>query len=167
MDYKAISALLEKYWNGESSLEEEAMLKAFYAEPHPDMPEDLEEAAPLFQYFGGGEAIPAEPEWDPLPFTETITPVPAKIVRMRPGYNWMKYAAVLLMAVGIGYALKEHQHTKQQANQQLAMEEEQRKAYQETKKALALLSRNLNKGTEKMQQLSYFNTAAVRLSANN
>ncbi|MFB6457960.1 hypothetical protein ACE38W_22000 [Chitinophaga sp. Hz27] len=166
MDYKTISALLEKYWNGESTLEEEALLRAFYAEPHPDMPEDLEEAASLFQYFGANDAFPAEPAWDPLPITAATAPEPTKVIRMRSGYNWMKYAAVLLMTVGIGYALREHQHTKQQANQQLAMEEEERRAFQETKKALALLSRNLNKGTEKMQQLSYFNTAAVRLSGN-
>jgi hypothetical protein len=39
------------------------------------------------------------------------------------------------------------------------MEDDPRYALEETKKALRLLAKNLNKGTTQMQKLSYFNDA--------
>ncbi len=165
MDYKSISALLEKYWEGESTLAEEAALKAFFSEPHPDMPEDLLEAAPLFQYLEEESAVrvPAEPEWD-MSFMEETPVKTTPVVKIHPVKNWMKYAAIVLMAAGVGYGLKQHQASRRIAMEQLKEEEEARQAFIETKRALALLSRNLNKGTEKMQALSYFNTATEKLS---
>ncbi|MBV8251175.1 MAG: hypothetical protein JO154_01110 [Chitinophaga sp.] len=165
MDYKSISALLEKYWEGESTLAEEAALKAFFSESHPDMPEDLLEAAPLFQYLDAESDIPvlAEPEWD-MSFLQEAPKKPAPVVKMHLVKNWMKYAAIILMAAGVGYGLKQHHENRQVAMERFKEEEEARKAYMETKRALALLSRNLNKGTDKMQQLSYFNTATEKLS---
>ncbi|WP_291910639.1 hypothetical protein [Chitinophaga sp. CB10] len=165
MDYKTISALLEKYWEGATSLAEEAELKAFFNEPHDDLPEDLQEAAPLFQYLDDDQHFPAEPEWD-MSFLQETPPqqAPARVVRMQPFRNWMKYAAVVLMLAGIAYAFRQHQENKLIAARQ---EAEERKAYMEAKKALALLSRNFNKGTEKMQQLSYFNTAVEKVSGSN
>ena len=49
MDYKHIDELLQKYWNAETSLEEEQQLKTFFAtEP---VPEQFKETATLFRYF--------------------------------------------------------------------------------------------------------------------
>ena len=46
MTYEQISALLDKYWDGETSLEEERALKAYFAAWHVD--ERLRNVAPLF-----------------------------------------------------------------------------------------------------------------------
>lgn len=150
MDYKRISVLLEKYWEGETTLEEEAALRDFFSTSHPDLPEELLEAAPLFQYF----RVEAEKVWEAPP---------VKVVKLSPWRHWMKYAAVMLVAVGIGYALKQHQQREQQvlvAMQQPNMNDPQ-KAFDETKRALQLLAKNLNKGTSGMQKLSYFNEATA------
>jgi len=150
MDYKKISVLLEKYWEGESTLEEEAALRDFFSTSHPDLPEELLEAAPLFQYF----QVEAEKVWEAPP---------VKVVKLSPWRHWMKYAAVMLVAVGIGYALKQHQQRQQQvlvAMQQEDMNDPQ-KAFDQTKKALQLLAKNLHKGTAGMQKLSYFNEATA------
>lgn len=150
MDYKMISVLLEKYWEGESTLEEEAALRDFFSTSHPDLPEELLEAAPLFQYF----QVEAEKVWEAPP---------VKVVKLSPWRHWMKYAAVMLVAVGIGYALKQHQQREQQvlvAMQQEDMNDPQ-KAFDQTKKALQLLAKNLHKGTAGMQKLSYFNEATA------
>ncbi|SEW50815.1 hypothetical protein [Chitinophaga arvensicola] len=150
MDYKMISALLEKYWEGESTLEEEATLREFFSTPHNDLPEDLLEAAPLFGYFH----VEAEKVWEAPP---------AKVVKLSPLRHWMKYAAVILVAVGIGYALKQHEQRQQQvlvAMQQEDMNDPQ-KALEQTKRALQLLAKNLHKGTAGMQKLSYFNEATA------
>ena len=46
MDYKYIEQLLERYWQGETTLQEEAILRAFFCQP--DMPDHLRKYQPLF-----------------------------------------------------------------------------------------------------------------------
>ena len=46
MDYKYIEQLLERYWQGETTLQEEAILRAFFCQP--DIPDHLRRYQPLF-----------------------------------------------------------------------------------------------------------------------
>ena len=46
MDYKYIEQLLERYWQGETTLQEESILRAFFCQP--DVPEHLRKYQPLF-----------------------------------------------------------------------------------------------------------------------
>ena len=46
MDYKYIEQLLERYWEGETTLQEEAILRTFFSQD--DMPEHLRKFQPLF-----------------------------------------------------------------------------------------------------------------------
>lgn len=48
MDYKYINQLLERYWNGETSLEEEQILRSFFSQIC--VPEELAKYRPLFNY---------------------------------------------------------------------------------------------------------------------
>lgn len=48
MDYKYINQLLERYWNGETSLEEEQILRSFFCQIC--VPEELAKYRPLFNY---------------------------------------------------------------------------------------------------------------------
>ena len=48
MDYKYIEQLLERYWQCETSLQEESILRAFFSQP--DIPEHLRKYIPLFTY---------------------------------------------------------------------------------------------------------------------
>ncbi len=48
MDYKYIDQLLERYWNAETSLEEEEILRAFFSQE--EIPTELEQYRPLFVY---------------------------------------------------------------------------------------------------------------------
>ena len=48
MDYKYISQLLERYWNAETTLEEEEILKAFFRQDN--VPADLLRYKALFSY---------------------------------------------------------------------------------------------------------------------
>lgn len=106
MDYKYIEQLLERYWNCQTSLEEEAILKAFFSQS--DIPAELAKYKPLFAY----EA--AEPAADTLgsDFDERMMqlvgdaePVKAKVVplrqRMAPLF---KAAAVVAIILTLGNA---------------------------------------------------------------
>ena len=48
MDYRYIRQLLERYWKGETTLEEEQILRTFFIQK--DIPEDMEVYRPLFAY---------------------------------------------------------------------------------------------------------------------
>lgn len=48
MDYKYIDQLLERYWNSETTLEEEEILRMFFSQI--DIPVEMEKFRPLFLY---------------------------------------------------------------------------------------------------------------------
>ena len=49
MDYKYIEQLLERYWQGETTLQEEAILRTFFSQPEsPEIPEGLRKFRELF-----------------------------------------------------------------------------------------------------------------------
>ena len=156
MEYNEIRALLDRYWEGETSLEEEALLRSFFSQEHHDLPADLLEAQPLFGYFvaAAQREVPA---------------LPAVVVPMtRPWQHWMKYAAVALIAIGIGYGAKQFQVKQQHTALAFAEKDtydDPKEAYAVTKKALELIAKNLNKGTSQVQKISYFNEATQVIKA--
>jgi len=157
MDYNKIRALLEKYWEADTSLEEEALLRRFFVTHREALPEDLREAAPLFGYFQAEseKELPALPEASILPLR-----------RARPWQHWMKYAAMLLLLAGVGYSIQQFRHKQQQLDLYAWQQDtftDPEKAYRETEKALELLARNLHKGTTQMEKLSYFNEATEKV----
>ncbi|WPV64190.1 hypothetical protein [Chitinophaga sp. LS1] len=229
MEYNEIRGLLIRYWEGETSLEEEDLLRSFFAENRQGLPADLQEAAPLFGYFAAeaGKEVP-EMGWEILEgmkeepevagemaeevreglevagkmpeemrevpevgsqMPEAVREVPevnAEVVEEntsrstvvvsmpRPYQHWMKYAAVLLLGVGLVYSGRQFK-TKQeegrnpdrmaQALNQADTYEDSKEAYAATKKALELLAKNLNKGTAQAKKIAYFNEATEYIKA--
>jgi hypothetical protein len=164
MEYNKISELLEKYWEGETSLEEEEMLRSFYATEHKELPADLLEAQSLFRYFH----TEANLELPELPEMETVIAQLSPVVKQKPWDHWMKYAAVFLIAIGLGYAGRQYQEKQRRMDVVLAQRDtydDPQKAFAATQKALRLLAKNLNKGTSQVQKLSYFNEATERIKA--
>lgn len=108
MDYKYIQQLLERYWRCETSLEEEAILRSFFAQDN--VPAELKRYQPLFHYQS------AEVKADVLgeDFDEKVMQkinrqktVKARVIRLperlRPLY---KAAAVVAIFVALGTALQ-------------------------------------------------------------
>ena len=49
MDYKYIEQLLERYWEGETTLQEESILRTFFSQPDmPEVPEEIRKYQALF-----------------------------------------------------------------------------------------------------------------------
>lgn len=179
MDYSNIRALLDKYWEGETSLEEEARLKQFFAAAPEGLPQDLQEAAPLFQYFDLATPQFELPAADALQAHLEKAPAETPVIKMGFLRNWMQYAAMLAIALGIGYGIQRHMDTGENAGtppttaantsfrQGTVVEiKDPQEAYAETKKALLLLSKNLNKGKQEMAKLNVINEATDKVKAN-
>lgn len=107
MDYKYIEQLLDRYWNGETSLEEERILRAFFSQE--DIPAGLRQYKPLFAYE---QSEPAEDvlgdDFDSRMLSvinEQETPVKARVVtmniRLRPLF---KAAAIVAIFLTLGNA---------------------------------------------------------------
>lgn len=85
-EYHDIEALLEKYWEGESTIEEERLLKGYFAQGEVD--ERLAKYAPLFKAIREEQAVQLQK---------------AKVVPVRPQmYQWAAAASLaLLLSAGL------------------------------------------------------------------
>ena len=156
MDYKQLT---EKYWAGETTLEEEKALKKYWLEQkNGSEPPTL---LHLFQYYEKEknrqysrsieQVIPSNKE--------------AKITPLR--HSWWRIAAaiLLILAVGIGINHYLQPTDNQRLSSYWATKEikDPKEAYRKTRAALLLVSSKLNKGTEaaiekvaKVQEVSKF-----------
>jgi len=107
MDYKYIEQLLERYWQGETTLQEEAILHSFYSQAssseNSDIPQSIRQYAPLFTQE---KEMPLGDDFDAriLSMTEQAEPK-ARIVmmtsRLKPLF---KAAAIVAILLTIGNA---------------------------------------------------------------
>jgi hypothetical protein len=155
MDSKKIEELLNKYWNCETSLEEEQQLREYFK--GAQIPTQFQEAAPLFQYFEASK----KKSLDEQGFDEGIIkkigqPRKGKIIRMV--YNTMRIAAgigVLVMAVW--FVRKEVRTDADQAV--VDTYEDPRMAFEETKKALMMISKSFGTAEKQTQKIKIFHDA--------
>jgi len=104
MDYKYIEQLLERYFQCETTLKEEEILRAFFAQE--DVPVWLSEYKPLFDYESERES-PLGDEFDErlLAMIEQSEPVKARVVtltqRLKPLF---KAAAIVAIVLTLGNA---------------------------------------------------------------
>jgi hypothetical protein len=133
MELLKIERLLEKYFEANTSLEEENTLKEFFAkETVPDH---------LIQYkgfFGAFEQVKKEVH-------EPEIKLPKKKFKL----NWIAAAAVILFMLSV-FSYQQYE---------VHQQKEAQKAFLETQKALRMISQNLNKGNRAVAQLEYFDKA--------
>ena len=105
MDYKYIEQLLERYWNSQTTLEEEAILKAFFCQD--DIPASLLPYKPLFAYAKAEEENVLGDDFDARMEAlvgEPVT-VKAKVVTLRQRMMPLfKAAAVVAIILTLGNA---------------------------------------------------------------
>ena len=107
MDHKYIEQLLDRYWQGETSLEEEQILRAFFSQR--DLPEHLAPYADLFAYYAEarqeGLSDEAAERVDALLGTPQTRPVHVSIAgRLSP---LLKAAAIVAVVLTIALAAEQ------------------------------------------------------------
>ena len=111
MDYKYIEQLLDRYFEGETTLHEEQILRTFYGQAPADLPQELSRYAALFAALDGGERLGSDFDERILAMTGQDSPargdssaddapVKARVVslaeRLRPLFGAAATVAILL-----------------------------------------------------------------------
>ncbi|MDN5200453.1 hypothetical protein QQ008_03750 [Fulvivirgaceae bacterium BMA10] len=166
---KRIEILLDKYWKGESSIDQEKELRAFFSTE--EVPDHLASFAPLFQYFdkqGSKDFLDKDFEEGVL---NTLTDSEGKMdsgERFNLFRNVAKIAAAFIVIVVTVYFFNRDRF--ETSSNDLVLKgsiENPEMAYDEVKKALVLISSKINKGKDQVKELSKMNKAAALFNKQN
>jgi len=167
MDSKHIEHLLEKYWACETSLEEENELKDFFNQE--EIPEHLLPHAPLFKYLKEESSNPTLDEYFDQEVLQALEPNKAgKQVVMKTWYKpYLKVAAVLVILVVASFALTRFLNQQEEPALLADTYDNPEDAFEETKKALLLISKSIGKGRVQTQKIASFHQAEQKIKNNN
>ena len=152
MDSEKIDELLSKYWKGETSLEEEQQLQDYFRKTQ--VPEQLKETAALFRYFDEqkGKSL-TDVSFDRNVMRNIAAPKKGKISSMI--YNSMRIAAgIVVLVVAIWLVRIEVRKSTPQDTY-----DDPKMAFEETKKALMMISKSFGTAEEQAKKINLFNEA--------
>jgi hypothetical protein len=155
MDSKNIQALLEKYWNCETSLEEEQQLKDYFR--GREIPEQLKETAALFQYFDDHKKKALkDSSFDREVLKKVKSSKDGKVVSIF--YNSLKIAAGIAVLV-VATFLVRNEVRKSTPVAVVDTYDDPKIAFEETKKALMMISKSFGNAQDKAKKINMFNEA--------
>ncbi len=137
-----VKRLLDKYWDGESSLEEENALRQYFT--HGDVAEPFKVYEPLFAFFSDARSVK---------MNGTI-PAIIHTSKTRKMYSaWIRaVAAIAVITIGAFYFLQTNGTQTVSPHAYEDTYEDPELAYQEFKKAMMFVSEKMNKGVNTAQQ---------------
>ena len=155
MDYKYIEQLLDRYFQCETSLQEEQILHSFFAQDEQEVPAGLRKYAPLFVAMQQEEKLGDDFDERILKLTAEPVAVKARTIklseRLRP---LMKAAAVVAVVLTLGNAM----NVSLQADRSQADDinyaayqdtyDDPSMAYDQVEDALQLLSEGFSRGRQ-------------------
>ncbi|HEY3405961.1 MAG TPA: hypothetical protein VGK59_21395 [Ohtaekwangia sp.] len=155
MDSKRIDELLNKYWNAETSLEEEQQLREYFT--GSNIPEHLKETASLFRYFESNKKKSLNDiAFDGNMISHVNAPKRSKMARLV--YNTMRIAAgVAVLMVATWFIRDEIRKSTPQAL--VDTYDDPKLAFEETKKALQMISKSFGTAEDQARKINLFNEA--------
>lgn len=142
MELNKIEILIEKYFQGETSIAEENELKKYFSSP--DVAQHLKQYQPIFGYFSQAKLHRFEHE----------IPLQSK----KRYVAWLSIAASVVVLLSIG-TFTYFNYNNANENQELGTYNNPEVALKETQKALAMLSNQVNVGVESVQYIEEFNNS--------
>ena len=142
MEFNKIEDLLEKYFQGETSIAEENQLKEYFSSSN--VAQHLEQYKPMFGYFSQVKEQKSTQE------------IPLKT--QKRNVAWLSIAASVVVLLGIGtyFYVSEKDATPVVAQSELGTYDNPEEALAATQKALALLSNKVNVGIESVQYINEY-----------
>ena len=142
-----IEKLINKYFEGETSIAEENELKVYFSSS--DVAQHLKQYQPIFGYFSQAKE---------QQFTQEIPLLTKSRDKKRSIVMWLSIAASVVVMLGVGTFMY-FESNKSEQFVDCTPEDNPELALEQTQKALALVSEHLNTGIESVGYLNeYENT---------
>jgi predicted DNA-binding protein YlxM (UPF0122 family) len=162
MDSKQLEQLLEKYWNCDTSLEEEKQLREYF---RGSVPENLKETADMFRYFEAQQAQTVSNDFEAHVLKKIKDHRQAgKSVKMFA--NMARIAAGLLVVVTATYFVRQ-EIRKAYPPDVVDTYSDPKLALEETKKALLMISKGFNKAQREAGKIKVFSEAEEKIQKQN
>lgn len=142
MELDKIENILEKYFQGETTIAEENQLKEYFSSPN--VAQHLEQYKPMFGYFSQVKQ------------QKTTQEIPLQTKKRNVAWLSIAASAVVLLGIGTFYYVSEETATPVVAQSELGTYDDPEEALAATQKALALLSSNVNVGIESVQYIQEY-----------
>ena len=163
MDTNDLKILLDRYWAGESTLDDEAKLHEWFK--NNSVPDGFEAEAQLFGYYAKEKSVSISDDFDSK-LIKTIQnkddKTSAKRIEIWPLLTNWKAAAVISGIIVASVVLKNPFGTS--PTQMTDTYENPQDAYEATKAILLTISSNMNKGKKHASKLSKFSEAQEIIS---
>jgi hypothetical protein len=160
MDSKNIEQLLDKYWNCETTLEEEQQLREFFN--GPSVPESMKETADLFRFFGAEQSRTVRKNFEPTVTKELKARRGGKMISMISFTNIARIAAGLLVVVAATFFIRQEVRKAYPPATEDTYTDPQ-VAFEETKKALMMISNSFGKAKKEASKMKIFNEAEKKI----
>jgi hypothetical protein len=162
MDFKERDDLLQKYWNCETSLEEEKQLREYFG--GPDIPEQLKETASVFRYFEEAKKKSLNDVAFDGQVMRKVDPRQGQIRRLV--YNSMRIAAGLVVVIAATWFIRTE--VRQTIPQEMVdTYDDPELAFEETKKALLMISKSFGTAEQHARKINMFNEAQEEIQRTN
>jgi uncharacterized linocin/CFP29 family protein len=139
MESNRIENLLEKYFDGETSITEENELKKYFSSSN--VAPNLEQYKPLFVFFIENKK-------------ETLTKK-VNLISTKRNTTWLSIAASIVILLGVSsYMYFNVNEVKE--NKELGTYDDPKEALEATQKALAMLSNHVNTGVEGIEYIKVY-----------
>lgn len=154
MDYNQLETLIKKYWDCETSLEEEERLREWFR-TH-EVPERFRETAKLFSYFDEQKQKATGEHFDKQIVRELNAP---KGKTLNLWQTSLRIAAgIAVVAAAIFFVREEMKE-----NPDMAAIEDPQRALEETKKALMMISKGFSTAEEQAKKINVLNEAEDKI----
>jgi hypothetical protein len=155
MDFNNMEELLKKYWNCETTLEEEKQLREFFA--GNNIPDQWKETAAMFRYF---DAVKKKSINDLAFDGQVLRNVNAtkesKVRRLV--YNAMRIAAGLAVVIAATWFIRTEIRSSM-PQEVVDTYDDPKMAFEETKKALLIISKSFGTAEAQTRKINMFNEA--------
>jgi hypothetical protein len=137
MESNRIENLLEKYFDGETSITEENELKKYFSSSN--VAPNLEQYKPLFVFFIENKK-------------ETLTKK-VNLISTKRNTTWLSIAASIVILLGVSIYINANEVKE---NKELGTYDDPKEALEATQKALAMLSNHVNTGVEGIEYIKVY-----------
>ena len=161
MNLQEIEKLIRKYENGETSLEEERLLREFFS--REGVPVHLNGYCEMFGFFDeeAGRTISADFDEKFLNEIEKGKVIPITRKRGKMTYSLIGIAATVVILIGLFFQFGQNNDNQPLINDTY---NDPQVAYAQARKALMMVSSNLNEGVGKLSDVSEFNNGLSNLN---